>query len=157
MTRQLVESLRPTGPRHQLVLEAPPVLPGTFDAVRIEQVLTNLIGNTIKYSPPDSTIWVRVRQEGPDAMVCVADQGAGLAPREQERIFDRYFRAEAVRRNPASGVGLGLYISRQLVEHHGGTIWVESTPGAGATFCFRLPLQGQAPAPSSDLPSGALS
>lgn len=142
VVRGMVDSLRPTSPAHRLLLDAPPLLPGVFDPLRVEQVLTNLISNAIKYSPSDTEIRVQVRQEGETAVVCVADQGPGLSAAEQERIFERYFRAEAGRRDPSSGVGLGLYISRELVEYHGGTIWVESAPGAGATFCFRLPLDG---------------
>jgi signal transduction histidine kinase len=138
----VVESLRPTSADHQLLFEAPPLLPGVFDPLRVEQVLTNLLSNAVKYTPAGTSIRVRVTLEGDHALVCVADQGPGLPPDEQERIFDRYFRTDVARRSPRSGVGLGLYISRQLIERHGGTIWVESTPGAGATFCFRLPLDG---------------
>ena len=105
-------------------------------------MLTNLLSNAIKYTPAGTTIRVRIAQEGDHALVCVVDQGPGLSPEEQARIFERYFRSDLARRSPSSGVGLGLYISRQLVERHGGTIWVESTPGAGATFCSRLPLDG---------------
>jgi signal transduction histidine kinase len=142
VVRGVVDSLRPTSPAHRLLLDVPPVLPGVFDPLRIEQVLTNLINNAIKYSPSNTEIQVWVRQEDGAAVVCVIDQGPGLSAEEQVRIFERYFRAEAGRRAPGSGLGLGLYISRQLVEHHGGAIWVESAPDAGATFCFRLPLDG---------------
>ena len=142
VVRGMVDSLRPTSPAHRLALDAPPLLPGVFDPLRVEQVLTNLISNAIKYSPSDTEIRVQVRQEDEAAVVCVSDQGPGLSAAEQERIFERYFRAEAGRRDPSSGVGLGLYISSELVEYHGGTIWVESAPGAGAMFCFRLPLDG---------------
>ncbi len=142
VVHEVVESLRPTSSDHRLLLEAPPVLPGMFDPVRIAQVLTNLISNAIKYSPAGTDIRVRLAQEGVQALVCVTDQGPGLPEEEHGRIFDRYFRTDGARRSPSSGVGLGLYISRQLVERHGGTIWVESAAGAGATFCFRLPLDG---------------
>ncbi len=142
VVREVVESLRPANPDRRLLVEAPPLLPGMFDPVRVEQVLTNLIGNAIKYSPVDTEIRVRLVQEGVQALVCVTDQGPGLPEAEHERIFDRYFRTEGARRSPSSGVGLGLYISRQLIERHGGTIWVESAAGAGAMFCFRLPLDG---------------
>jgi signal transduction histidine kinase len=154
----VVESLRPTSADHRLRVEAPPVLPGVFDPVRIEQVLTNLLNNAIKYTPAGTEIQVRLRQEGDHALVCVADQGPGLPEGAQDRIFDRYFRADQAQRSPGSGSGLGLYISRHLVERHGGTIWVESTPGHGATFCFRLPLDGaiallhRQGAPSADPP-----
>jgi two-component system phosphate regulon sensor histidine kinase PhoR len=138
----VLEIVRPTSTDHPLLFEAPPTLPGIFDPLRVEQVLTNLLSNAIKYTPPGTEIRVTLAQEGPEAVVCVADRGPGLAEEEKERIFDRYFRADMGRRSPGSGVGLGLYITRQLIERHGGTIWVESTPGDGATFCFRLPLDG---------------
>ncbi len=138
----VVESLRPTSADHPLLVEAPPVLPGVLDPVRIEQVLTNLLSNAIKYTPAGTEIRVRLTPEGDHALVCVADQGPGLPEDAQDRIFDRYFRADQARRSPGSGAGLGLYISKQLIERHGGTIWVESTPGQGTTFCFRLPLDG---------------
>lgn len=142
VTQGVIESLRPTSPHHHLLFAAPPALPGVFDPLRIEQVLTNLIGNAIKYASSGTEIRVGITQEHAQGVVCVADQGPGLTAEERERIFERYFRADLARRSPSSGVGLGLYISRQLIERHGGTIWVESTPGAGSTFCFRLPLDG---------------
>jgi two-component system phosphate regulon sensor histidine kinase PhoR len=74
------------------------------------------------------------------ALVQVADEGPGLTADEQAQIFQRFYRGAAVRHNPQTGLGLGLFISRQIVELHGGRIWVESSPGAGSVFQFTLPL-----------------
>jgi two-component system phosphate regulon sensor histidine kinase PhoR len=119
------------------------------DSLRIRQVLTNLIGNAIKYGPPSGAITVRLRRveagdeeaagiAGPAAVVCVTDAGAGIASEQQSKLFQRYYR---VRSSRAEGLGLGLYLSRQFVQMHGGRIWVESAEGAGSTFAFALPLE----------------
>ena len=146
VARGVLDTLRPTSPEHRLLLEAPPTVPGVFDPLRIEQVLNNLISNAVKYTPAGTEIRVTITLEGESAVVCVRDEGPGLTAEEQARIFDQYVRAEAGRRDPTSGVGLGLFISRQLVEYHGGQIWVHSAPGMGSRFCFRLPLDGVAAA-----------
>ena len=137
----VVEVSRTLSSTHQLVLTAPPALPGVFDRLRIEQVLTNLISNAVKYAPGNTEVCITlVVADGAMALVSVADQGPGLPAVEQEQLFERFYRGSAVRRNPRTGVGLGLYISRQIVEWHGGTIGVDSTPGVGSVFHFTLPL-----------------
>lgn len=119
------------------------------DSLRIRQVLTNLIGNAIKYSPPESEITVSLRLldaesdearalGGPGVLVRVTNQGAGIPPEQQTRLFQRYYRG---RNSRAEGLGLGLYLSRQFVQMHGGRIWVESVEDAGSSFVFTLPLQ----------------
>jgi signal transduction histidine kinase len=112
------------------------------DAGRIEQVVTNFLTNALKYSPADRPVEVRVEVEPHQARVWVRDQGPGLPPEEQERIWERFHRAQGVEVQSGTGVGLGLglYISRMIVERHQGQVGVESTPGQGATFWFTLPL-----------------
>jgi signal transduction histidine kinase len=140
--RQIVEACRPLSSNHRLVVDAPSAMPGTFDRLRVEQVLTNLIGNAIKYSPGDSDVRVRLALREPRvALVEVSDEGPGLSPEEQGHLFQQFYRGSAVRDNPRTGLGLGLYISRQIVEWHGGDIWVESAPGKGSSFQFTLPLE----------------
>lgn len=108
------------------------------DADKIEQVLTNLVENAVKYgSPVDLVIEGEVRDGGRLVAVTVRDQGPGIAPGDLPRVFDRWFQREQGR---PSGTGLGLWISRGLVEAHGGTLTVESPPGEGAAFTFTLPL-----------------
>ncbi|HLW00631.1 MAG TPA: GAF domain-containing sensor histidine kinase [Ktedonobacterales bacterium] len=115
------------------------------DAGRLEQVLSNLLDNARKYSPIESEITVRVecRAEGAEALVSVRDLGIGIPVEDQAHLFERWFRAT---RNPAqsyAGLGLGLYISHEIVSRHGGHLWVESSgiPGEGSTFFFTLPLE----------------
>jgi signal transduction histidine kinase len=109
---------------------------GRWDRLRIEQVVTNLVSNAIKYGG-GKPIQVRVEVEPRRARVIVRDQGIGIAPDDLPRIFQPFERASATGR--AVSLGLGLFISRYLVEAHGGTIRVESRPGAGSTFTVELP------------------
>jgi signal transduction histidine kinase len=130
-------------PRPQIVLA---------DADRIHQVVTNVAGNAIKFSPQGATVEVRVEQaatSGPanaisaqHALVAIADSGPGIPANEHERIFQRFHGGEK-KRLPASGAGLGLAISKEIVTYHKGEIWVESEPGRGSTFYFTLPLKYQ--------------
>ena len=109
------------------------------DAERIEQVLTNLLGNAIKYSPAGGAIDIEVHTETDDAVLRVTDQGIGIAAEEQQQIFEPFNRTSAAMA-VASGVGIGLYVTAQIVARHGGTITVTSQPGQGSCFTVRLPL-----------------
>jgi signal transduction histidine kinase len=138
---------------HTFALEAPEHLVATIDAIRIEQVLTNLVENAIKYSPDGGAIDVRVRA-GPAgrAEIAVRDHGGGIPPERRDRIFDRYYRAHADEQT--SGMGLGLYVSREIAHLHGGTLRAEFPDDGGARFVVSLPLDDPpspavpAPAPS---------
>ena len=109
-----------------------------IDVHRIEQVLTNLLANAIRHTPRDGRIEVRARS-GEQLVVEVADSGPGIPPADLPHVFDRFWRGDRSRARDRGGAGLGLAIARQLVEAHGGRIWVESEPGAGSTFGFALP------------------
>ncbi|MGE3268990.1 MAG: sensor histidine kinase [Chloroflexota bacterium] len=109
------------------------------DPERIRQVLTNLLTNAITYSPSGGTIQIRARLLGQTVRVEIEDQGIGLVPEDQARIFDRFYRASAGRALRAQGSGLGLSIVKDLVEAHGGQVGVTSHPGEGSTFWFTLP------------------
>ena len=113
------------------------------DPSRIEQVLTNLLSNAAKYSPPGREIAVRVARDeggaGAAVRVSVADRGTGIPPEEISELFCRFRRASQAQRQGVPGLGLGLYISKGLVEAHGGRIWIESQVGQGSTFSFLLP------------------
>jgi PAS domain S-box-containing protein len=111
--------------------------PVRADEYRLERVLMNLLSNAQKYSAPDTPIGIRVRHSGSEVTVSVVDQGQGIHPDDLPRLFDKFYRARGERR--AEGIGLGLYISRLLVEAHGGRIEVESELGKGSTFTFTLP------------------
>jgi PAS domain S-box-containing protein len=125
---------------HEVRFEAPErALVGRWDRDRLEQVLQNLLTNATKYAPDEGTIIVRVEDHECEVRVSVADEGPGIAPDALPHLFGRFFRSESARSSGAEGLGLGLYISRNLVEAHGGRIWAESTLGQGSTFTFALP------------------
>jgi signal transduction histidine kinase len=120
----------------ELRVDAPEEVRCTFDAARLDQVVSNLLSNAVKYGR-DAPVDVRVRREAGSAVVEVEDRGIGIAPEDRERIFDQFERALSARH--FGGIGLGLWIVRQLVEAHGGKIRVRSAPGEGATFTVELP------------------
>ncbi len=135
-----VEMLRPlaTGASLALTTEVPPDLPpGLIDPPRIRQVLSNLVGNSIKFTPPGGSIAVRAAPDGDSVKISVIDTGPGIAPEQISQLFGRYWQGH---RNDRRGIGLGLTISKGIVEAHRGRIWVESTPGEGSRFHFTVPM-----------------
>lgn len=116
---------------------APALPPVMADRRRLERILTNLLTNALKYSPPEAPVEVAVRPEGREVLVSVRDQGEGILPEDLPHIFRRFYRSRRGRK--ANSVGLGLYITRSLIEAHGGRIWVNSEPGEGSIFTFCLP------------------
>ncbi|HZI16256.1 MAG TPA: CHASE domain-containing protein [Myxococcus sp.] len=129
-----------------LTVDAPQPVTGRWDRLRLEQVLTNLVSNALKYGR-GAPVDVRVREDGAHARVEVTDRGIGIAPEDAERIFGRFERAVSSRHY--GGLGLGLFITRQLVEALGGHISVHSEPGQGATFTVRLPRTAPGVAPAA--------
>jgi signal transduction histidine kinase len=128
--------------RTPLSLHAPEPLPGYWDRARLDQVLTNLVSNALKYGCAQP-VEVRVERDGACARVAVRDGGIGIAPERQERIWEKFGRAVDGRQY--AGLGLGLWIVKRLVEAMGGTVAVESRPGLGSTFSVELPLPTTAP------------
>jgi len=113
--------------------------PVRADGLRFSQIVTNLVCNAYKYSPAGSTITITVSQTSGFIQIDVADQGMGLSPADQPKVFTKFFRADNSSTRKQSGTGLGLYITKLLVEAHGGRIWFESEKGMGSTFSFALP------------------
>jgi K+-sensing histidine kinase KdpD len=141
LIERVVEALHPLTDRKGLVVKTH--LPETADSVdvdrrRIEQVLTNVIHNAHKYAPKGGRIEIDLNQSDGGVEICVTDNGPGIPKEDQGRVFDRFYVVDDGR--GLSGVGLGLFIAQQMVQLHGGRIWVESQPGEGSTFCFFLPV-----------------
>ncbi|MEW5849963.1 MAG: ATP-binding protein [Myxococcota bacterium] len=122
------------------------------DRQRALRVLANLVGNALKFTPPGGRVTLAVQRRGRDVQFSVADTGPGIAPDELPRVFDRFWRSASTR---STGMGLGLYIARGLVEAQGGRIWARSTTGAGSTFLFTLPAADGAPASTTATPPPA--
>ena len=120
-------------------MDAPGTLVGRWDTQRLEQVVINLLTNALKYGA-GKPVHLRLAAEGERARLSVRDEGIGIAAEDQGRIFERFERAVSDRH--FGGLGLGLYICRQIVDALGGTIAVRSTPGEGSTFEVVLPLDG---------------
>lgn len=144
LARAVVEGLRHQAEAAGSVigLEAPGELRGVWDEFRIEQVLTNLLTNALRYGR-GKPVEMMLSQAGGIARITVRDQGIGIALEDQERIFEQFERTDDSRKH-ASGLGLGLYITRKIVGLHHGRIEVESTPGQGALFKVELPMQAEA-------------
>jgi PAS domain S-box-containing protein len=141
LAQRLVEEVQPTLDQHRLVLQdAPAPLLIEGDALRLEQVLQNLIQNAVKYDPEGSPITVTVEPRGAMACVAVTDQGIGIPEPAQAQLFSRFYRAPNVDPQQISGMGLGLYVVKEIVALHGGTVEVTSTEGHGSTFTICLPL-----------------
>ena len=119
-------------------------LPVVFgDRDRLVQVMTNLLSNAVKFTPENGSIRVAARIErspAPTIVVAVSDTGVGIPPEDLKVIFDKFHRSGDILTSPVEGTGLGLSIAREIVEHHGGSIWADSAPGKGSVFTFTLPL-----------------
>jgi PAS domain S-box-containing protein len=141
LAREAVETVLPIAgnKKQELEVEVPPGLPRVLiDADMIRRVLTNLLENAVKFTPPEGKISVGARIQESWIQMWVQDDGAGIPEAERERIFDKYTRLHA--KEGPRGIGLGLAYCRLAVEGHGGRIWVEGESGAGARFCFTLPI-----------------
>jgi len=124
---------------HTLALDAPSPIEISVDPSRIDQVLVNLISNALKYSPDGGAVRVAVRQDTDDAILTVSDEGTGITPEELATLFQPFARDDRARQS-IGGTGLGLFITAEIADRHGGSILVDSDPGRGTTFTVRLPL-----------------
>lgn len=128
-----------------LEVDLPPALPQVLiDEDRISQVLINLLGNALQYTPEGGKVFLIVRQTGKEILIQVKDTGIGIPAEHLEYLFNRFYRVDKSRSRAGGGSGIGLTIAKHLVEAHGGQIWVESEgPGKGSTFSFNLPIANQ--------------
>jgi signal transduction histidine kinase len=136
--------------RPNLTSEVPAGLPpAVADPVRLRQILYNLLSNAVKFTSEEGTVTVGAESLEGDLAVWVRDTGIGIAPEDQERIFREFEQVDGSFARQYQGTGLGLALTRKLVELHGGRIWVESAPGKGSTFTFTLPHRVPGPAPAA--------
>ena len=135
-----VESFGHSASAKKIFLKAVPTNSSTefsFDKQRVEQILSNLIGNALKFTPANGTITVEAQESKNEVTVSVSDTGRGIPEDQKTRIFERFTQSG---NKQSAGLGLGLFISRTLVESHGGKLWVTSKEGSGSTFWFTLPI-----------------
>lgn len=141
LTQETAERFQTQTDKHKIITHFPknfPVILG--DENRMQQVLANLLSNAIKYSPRGGEIRLSGQIRAEQVIVCVNDEGPGIAPEDIPHIFDRFYRADEAARN-TQGAGLGLYLTRAIVEAHKGRIWLDPRPGDGARICFSLPRE----------------
>ncbi|HEY6201591.1 MAG TPA: ATP-binding protein [Candidatus Limnocylindria bacterium] len=140
VVREVGERMNLLSKGHEIETTVQGTAPIVADRDRIEQVFENLVGNAIKYSPENGRIEMSLHVNGANAIVSVRDQGIGIAPAEVEKIFGLFYRSPDPRADHVGGLGLGLYISREIVSRHHGKLWAERNPDAGTTFHVTLPL-----------------
>ena len=137
---ELVEDLQRTTTRHKIIADLHPTGSLFADKDRIGQVITNLISNAIKYSPQADKIIVTTDIEDNEIRLCVQDFGIGISADKKDKVFEQFYRVSGDKQHTFPGLGLGLYISSEIIKREGGRIWVNSTEGEGSTFCFALPV-----------------
>ena len=141
LVREVIDDMRPTAPKHQIEEEIAAIEQVYGDRERIRQVIINLITNAVKYSPHSDKIIVRAYMHKKNAILCVRDFGVGIASEKQGKVFEQFYRVSGDKQHTFPGLGLGLYISSEIVKRMDGKIWVESEEGKGSTFCFSLSLE----------------
>lgn len=138
---EIIEEMQRTTDRHALIRVGKAGKTVVGDRERLGQVLTNLISNAIKYSPSAEKILIHTTQDKKNIKVCVQDFGVGILRDKLDKVFDRFFRVSGPNQETFPGLGLGLYISNEIVKRWKGKIWVESIEGKGSTFCFTFPIK----------------
>ena len=128
--------------KHTIVLQMADDLPRTMlDREKMKEVMINLLSNAIKYSPKGGNVWIRMGYDASNLMIEVQDEGMGISKENQAKLFQAFSRVDSSHTAEILGTGLGLVISKAIVEHHGGRIWLESEPGRGTTFFVLIPLR----------------
>jgi len=145
LVREVAESPKAIDETHVVAVEASEPIVLSADRDRIGQVVLNLITNAIKYSPDAERVEIRLIQEGATATVAVRDFGIGIDPRFHNHVFDRFFQVADPQERTFPGLGMGLYISREIARRHGGDITVASNKGQGSTFSLCLSSEGGVP------------
>ena len=141
LVKDLIEDLQRTTHKHKLIEEFAETALIFGDKERIGQVITNLVTNAIKYSPNANTIIISTALKNNEITLCVQDFGIGISKDKLDRVFEQFYRVSGDKQHTFPGLGLGLYISSEIIKREGGRIWVNSNEGEGSTFCFALPLR----------------
>jgi PAS domain S-box-containing protein len=141
--KELISDLQHTTSKHTLIENLKPAGLVYGDKERIGQVITNLVSNAIKYSPNADKIIINTALENNEITLCVQDFGIGIAQKNLGKVFEQFYRVSGDMQHTFPGLGLGLYISSEIIKREGGRIWVESIEGQGSTFCFALPISGK--------------
>lgn len=140
MIRQVVDELRPLAHGHTFDLRFHTGLPVVeTDEAKLHQIVSNLVENALKYSPPDTRVTIRAVHVEDGVMMSVQDEGPGIAPHERERVFDRFYQVDSSATRQVGGTGLGLYICRKLAEAIGGRVWLERSSPSGSVFAMFVP------------------
>ena len=142
MVAETIEGIRAASPKRKIELIGKVSRPFYGDESHLIQVVSNLLSNAIKYSPEGSSIVIHLSNISNFIKFSVSDQGMGISEDEQSKVFDRFYRVSEVQRH-YPGMGIGLYICQQIIQNHGGTIWVESQKNVGSTFSFTIPFNNK--------------
>jgi signal transduction histidine kinase len=140
LVKESCELIQETTKQHKIEIYFDETVSVTGDKERIGQAITNFITNAIKYSPYANKIVVQTKLDKENVKFCVTDFGIGISQSNQQKVFEQFFRVSENQQNTFPGVGLGLYISSEIIHRHGGKIWVTSQEGKGSEFCFSLPI-----------------
>lgn len=141
LVEDTVENLKDITQKHEFVLRKEGDFKIKGDRFRIYQVLTNLLTNAVKYSPKGGNIVIKMQEKKGEAVISIKDHGIGIKKIEQKSIFNKLYQAPSAQIRTFSGIGMGLYISKEIINRHKGKIWVRSVEGKGSTFYFSLPLK----------------
>jgi two-component system CheB/CheR fusion protein len=141
LLREVVKDFKIISPHYTLVLKDRAKKKVYGDREHLEQVVRNLVSNAIKYSPDSNKIIITTKSDNDTLIVGIQDFGIGISPDEQNRVFERFFRVSSPKGKIFSGLGLGLYVSAEIVKRHNGRIWIESTKGKGSIFYIELPTK----------------
>ena len=143
MIDQTIENVQYSSPNHTIIKSGNVDKEVTGDKDRLQQVVINLLNNAVKYSPDSDKVFIDIQNDDRQINVSVKDTGIGISSQNIERIFERYYRVQndSIR---FPGLGIGLFISRQIIQRHYGKLWAESEPGKGTTFYFDVPLHSEA-------------
>ncbi len=146
VVERVVKAQKPHARKHEFIVNIPPFLPPVAaDEDKLEQILTNLVSNAVKYSPAGGPVEITVVERENEIEVSVADKGVGIPEDRLDRIFEKFYQVDSSTKRRVGGAGLGLYLTKHLVNAHGGRIWVKSKVGEGSTFYFTIPKRSELP------------